>query len=87
MHGGDGKAPGGVMKTFTPEYLSTDYRPDVNYVDGEIAERNVGEKGHSRLQMLLSAYLFNREAEYSIHVLSSSGSRFRRRVSAYTIFA
>ncbi len=30
------------------EYLHTVYRPDVEYVDGEIQERNVGEIEHSR---------------------------------------
>jgi len=32
------------------EYLETSYRPDVDYVDGELLERNVGELDHSRLQ-------------------------------------
>jgi Uma2 family endonuclease len=58
------------MKTSAPvsveEYLSTDYSPDVDYVDGELMERNVGEKDHSRLQGLLTAYLVNREVEYGI---------------------
>jgi Uma2 family endonuclease len=60
------------MKTSAPvsveEYLSTDYSPDVDYVDGELVERNVGEKDHSRLQTLLAAYLVSRETEYAIHV-------------------
>jgi len=42
------------------EYLSTGYSPDVDYVDGAIEERNVGEKWHSllqrRLTMALSRY-------------------------------
>lgn len=29
------------------EYLSTAYRPDCDYVDGEVLERNVGETPHS----------------------------------------
>jgi Uma2 family endonuclease len=29
------------------EYLRTDYEPDCDYVDGELEERNVGEKEHS----------------------------------------
>jgi Uma2 family endonuclease len=62
------------MKTFTPvpveEYLSTDYSPDVDYVDGELVERNVGEKDHSRLQTLFILYLGNREAEYGIRVFT-----------------
>ena len=32
------------------EYLSTAYRPDCDYIDGEIHERNVGERDHSRTQ-------------------------------------
>jgi Uma2 family endonuclease len=40
------------------QYLSSVYEPDCDYVDGEIEDRNVGEKDHSklqfRIQMLLS---------------------------------
>jgi Uma2 family endonuclease len=32
------------------EYLTTSYRPDCDYVDGELVERNVGERDHSWLQ-------------------------------------
>ena len=32
------------------EYLSTSYRPDCDYVDGEVRERNLGEYPHSNLQ-------------------------------------
>ncbi len=32
------------------EYLSTSFRPDCDYVDGEVVERNVGEYDHARLQ-------------------------------------
>jgi hypothetical protein len=32
------------------EYLDTGYRPDCEYVDGELLERNVGEWDHGRLQ-------------------------------------
>lgn len=41
------------------EYLSTTYRPDCDYIDGELKERNVGEISHSFLQSILAA-LFNR---------------------------
>jgi Uma2 family endonuclease len=50
------------------EYLSTSYRPDREYVDGALVERNVGERDHSEVQMALSAYLFNRRNELNIHV-------------------
>jgi hypothetical protein len=32
------------------EYLATTFRPDCDYVDGALAERNVGEWGHSIVQ-------------------------------------
>ena len=51
------------------EYLTTSYRPDREYLDGELLERNVGEWDHSRLQMLLSRYLSNREKEWGILVV------------------
>ena len=51
------------------EYLATSYRPDQEYVDGTLVERNVGEWDHSNLQMVLSAYLFNRREELGIHVV------------------
>ena len=31
------------------EYLATTYRPDCDYVDGEIQERNLGEYDHGRI--------------------------------------
>ena len=59
-----------VMATSTlvplEEYLSTCYEPDCEYVDGELVERFVGEFDHSRLQMMISAYFFIKEAELKI---------------------
>jgi Uma2 family endonuclease len=40
------------------EYLSTTYRPDCDYVDGELQERNVGERPHAMLQAILAS-IFN----------------------------
>ncbi len=51
------------------EYLHTSYRPDCEYLEGELLERNVGEWEHARLQMLLSRYLSNREQEFGILVV------------------
>ena len=64
------------------EYLSTSYRPDCDYLDGELLERNVGELDHSRLQGLLFRYLSNREKQWGIFVLVEQrvqvkASRFR----------
>lgn len=51
------------------EYLNTSYRPDCDYLEGELLERNVGEWDHARLQMLLSRYLSNREKQWGILVV------------------
>jgi Uma2 family endonuclease len=51
------------------EYLSTTYRPDREYVDGEIVERNVGKKPHSRAQTRMAAFLSVHEAERGIESL------------------
>jgi Uma2 family endonuclease len=51
------------------EYLRTSYRPDCDYIDGEVVERNVGETDHSWLQTMLSAYLVTRRAQWGITVL------------------
>ena len=60
------------MQAATPisvsEYLSTSYRPDCDYVDGRIVERNVGEKDHSKLQAQLTIYLGARAKQWRIHV-------------------
>ncbi len=57
--------------TFVPlsEYLETSYRPDCDYLEGELLERNVGEWDHSRLQTLLSRYMGARESQWGILVV------------------
>jgi Uma2 family endonuclease len=51
------------------EYLETSYRPDCEYLEGEILERNVGEIDHSLLQGLLIHYLISRKGQWGITVL------------------
>jgi len=48
------------------EYLSTSYRPDCEYVDGEVRERNVGKWEHARVQWLLAAWFNRHEKEWGI---------------------
>lgn len=50
------------------EYRSTSYRPDCEYLDGIILERNLGERDHSGGQMSLSGYLFIRKDQWGIHI-------------------
>ncbi|HEY3937232.1 MAG TPA: Uma2 family endonuclease [Bryobacteraceae bacterium] len=51
------------------EYLSTEYEPDCDYVDGILEERNVGLRRHSRTQTLLALWLGVREKEHGQRVL------------------
>jgi len=45
------------------EYLSTTYRPDRDYIDGELKERNVGEQPHAHVQGIIYAiFRENRKA-------------------------
>ena len=48
------------------EYLRTSYRPDCDYVDGEVRERNVGKWEHARVQWLLAAWFFAHEQQWRI---------------------
>ena len=41
------------------EYLRTSYRPDCDFVEGRVLERNLGERDHSNLQRALIVYLDN----------------------------
>jgi Uma2 family endonuclease len=46
------------------EYLHTSYRPDREYIDGEVRERNVGKWEHARLQWLLASWFGAHEKEW-----------------------
>ncbi len=48
------------------EYMQTSYRPDREYVDGVLKERNGGKFDHARVQILLARILSNHEAEWGV---------------------
>ena len=48
------------------EYLNTTYRPDREYVDGEVVERRVGKWEHSRVQALLTGWFIQHERVWNI---------------------
>ena len=50
------------------EYSKTSYRPDREYIDGELLERNVGKWEHARLQALLAAWFQSQEKIWSVKV-------------------
>jgi Uma2 family endonuclease len=51
------------------EYLHTVYRPDCDYVDGNILERNVGEKDHGKAQREILFFLHARSEQWNIFVI------------------
>jgi len=51
------------------QYLHTSFSPDVDFVDGEIQERNVGEKDHGRLQIMVAAWFMEREATFHLEAI------------------
>jgi hypothetical protein len=69
------------------EYLATSYRPDCDYVDGAIEERNVGEFDHSFLRGCFSGSSMKIEKPGKPAFLPNSGfgwvrARFAFRISA-----
>ena len=65
------------------EYLETSYRPDCDYLDGELLERNVGEWDHSRLQGLLCQFLCSHEREWGILVVPEQRVQVKPHASEY----
>jgi Uma2 family endonuclease len=64
------------------EYLSAMYRPDCDYVDGEVQERNLGEYDHGKIQLFLGVLFYGRRREWQIRVVAETRvqvkeSRFR----------
>ena len=52
-----------LVRVSVEEYLASSYRPDCDYVDGEVQERNLGEKEHAALQAaLIVLFAQNRKA-------------------------
>jgi Uma2 family endonuclease len=64
------------------EYLKSSYRPDCDYVNGRVEERNVGEHDHGALQAALILWFGQHQQEWNIEVLPEqriqiSPTRFR----------
>ena len=56
-------------------YDVTSYRPDREYIDGELRERNLGTREHARLQALLTAWFLEHEVEWSVFGLTEQRVR------------
>jgi Uma2 family endonuclease len=61
------------------EYLQTTYRPDCEYVDGEVRERNVGKFEHARIQALLAMWFGQHEKQWSAIVVTGQRVRVAER--------
>jgi Uma2 family endonuclease len=59
------------------EYLKTVYRPDRDYVDGVVEERNLGERDHSWIQGRLVTFFLSRFRETGIAALPEWRVRVR----------
>jgi Uma2 family endonuclease len=64
------------------EYLSTSYRPDCDYIDGEVQERNLGERDHALLQGIFTAIFHIHRREWQTIALPEqrvqvSATRYR----------
>ncbi len=57
------------------EYLATSYSPDCDFVDGQLIERNLGTKGHSKLQRKLIVWFEVKQA--SLHLATFPEQRVR----------
>jgi len=82
------------MSTSVPveEYLRTTYHPDMEYVDGQIVERHLGEYRHSRLQTLIVGVLLPLERSRRFHVFTEQrvrvlGTKHRYRIPDVCVMA
>ena len=48
------------------DYLSTSYRPDCEYIDGEVWERKMGKWDHASVQALLAGWLIQHEQLWGV---------------------
>jgi Uma2 family endonuclease len=54
------------------EYLQTTYRPDRDYIDGALKERNVGEQPHGNLQIILGTIFRNNRLAWGVRPLGDT---------------
>lgn len=48
------------------EYLATSYRPDRDFIDGELQKRNLGELEHSLLQTAVATWFWTRREQWRV---------------------
>jgi len=60
------------------EYLQTSFRPDCDFIDGEVRERNVGMRRHSYALGVITSWFIRRRHDLGLEALCA----LRVRVSA-----
>jgi Uma2 family endonuclease len=68
-----------AMLITVEQYLSTSYRPDCDFVDGEVIERNLGTKDHSKLQGRIYAWFDGRRRELGLTAFPEQRVQVARR--------
>ncbi len=58
-----------TTKVSVEEYLATHYRPDVEYIEGELQGRNVGEVEHAKVIMAVIRWFLGHEEDWQILIL------------------
>ena len=64
------------------EYLRSTYRPDCDYIDGELKERNMGERPHGLLQLIVGTIFLNNFDSWKLTAITEqrvqiNSSRYR----------
>lgn len=52
------------------EYLRTTYRPDCDFLDGEVKERNMGEQPHAHVQAILASVFRDHRVDWQVRGLT-----------------
>jgi Uma2 family endonuclease len=60
------------------EYLGTSYRPDCEYIDGRIEERNLGEYDHGLLQTFLGYLFMSHRVDWGVQVVTDVRTQVKR---------
>lgn len=64
------------------DYIGKSFRPDCDFIDGELQERNLGELEHSRMQMAILVWFARHLSDWRLELLpemrvQTSAHRFR----------
>jgi Uma2 family endonuclease len=57
------------------QYLRTSYKPDADYVDGEIVERNLGEFEHGTVQAAMAGFFWMQRRQWNVHPVTEQRIR------------